>query len=231
MVPKTERFEMRLDPRTVELIDDWADEHPEVASRAEAMRQLVEAGLAADASRGRLNPSRSEKLIIWLLTELLKQQEDYEDQETVKLIQDAIYGGHFWALEWTLTGLFDPQNDKPHEVDFVARTMTMWRQIERAAAKWSDKDRDRVEAETGEWNRDPKFDGFDGNEEGTYFSIARFLVQNMGRFEEFKNRSLNSHSNRVADYRAMLAVYDRIEWTLTRDGLTLGEVIKILKHG
>lgn len=109
--------------------------------------------------------------------------------------------------------------------------MTMWRQIEWAAAKWSDKDRDRVEVETGEWNRNPKFDGFDGNEEGSYFTIAQFLVQKMGRFEEFKNRSLNSHSNRTADYRAMLAVYDRIEWTLTRDGLTLGEVIKILKHG
>ena len=231
MVPKTERFEMRLAPRTVELIDDWADKHPKVASRAEAMRQLVEAGLAADASRGRLNPSRSEKLIIWLLTELLKQQKDYEDQETVELIQDAIYGGHFWALEWTLTGLFEPRSYEPQEVDFVARTMTMWRQIEWAAAKWSDKDRDRVEVETGEWNRNPKFDGFDGNEEGSYFSIAQFLVQKMGRFEEFKNRSLNSHSNRTADYRAMLAVYDRIEWTLTRDGLTLGEVIKILKHG
>lgn len=230
MVPKTERFEMRLDPRTVALIDDWADEHPGVASRAEAMRQLVEAGLEADASRTRLNPSRSEKLIIWLLTELLRQQEDYEDQKTVKLIQDAIYGGHFWALEWTLTGLFDPQNAKPHEVDFVARTMTMWRQIERAAAKWSDKDRDHVEAEAGEWNRDPKFDGFDGNQEGPYFSIAKFLVQKMERFEEFKDRSLNSHSNRVAEYRAMLSVYDSIESTPTRDGLSIGEVIKILKH-
>lgn len=231
MVPKTERFEMRLDPRTFELIDEWAEKHSEASSRADAIRQLIEAGLAADAGRDRLNPSRSEKLIIWLLTELLKQQKNYQEQDTIKLIQQALYGGHFWALEWEMTGVFEPKNDTPQQVDFVARTMTMWRMIEQAAAKWNDKDRDRVEAETGKWNRDPRFDGFDGNNEGAYFGIAQFLVQDMGRFEEFKGRSLNSHSSRVSKYREMLTVYDRIEWNMTRGGLTVDEVIKILKRG
>ena len=234
---KTERFELRLDPKTAGLIDSWADDHPEVASRAEAIRRLVEAGLAADGKRERLNPSRSEKLIIWLLTELLKQHDEYDDIKSVNLIQEALYGGHFWALESEFSGLFGPKNVEPQDVDFVGRTMTMWRQIEWAAAKWTDEDRERVKNEAGEWNLEPKFDGFDGNEEVEYYSIARFFVKELGRFEEFHGRSLDSHESRVRSYRSMLAVYDRIKWSTRRDrltfrdGLTLDEVISILKEG
>lgn len=45
MIAKSERFELRLDPDTLERIDEWRGAQPDVPSRSAAMRRLVEAGL------------------------------------------------------------------------------------------------------------------------------------------------------------------------------------------
>lgn len=45
MPPKTERFEMRLDPEMIERIDQWRREQPDLPGRAEAIRRLVDAAL------------------------------------------------------------------------------------------------------------------------------------------------------------------------------------------
>jgi hypothetical protein len=47
MSPKTERFEMRLDSETIERVDEWRREQPDLPSRSEAFRRLVELGLNA----------------------------------------------------------------------------------------------------------------------------------------------------------------------------------------
>jgi uncharacterized protein len=47
MAPKTERFEMRLDIETIESIDEWRRKEPDLPSRAEAIRRLVQLGLQA----------------------------------------------------------------------------------------------------------------------------------------------------------------------------------------
>ncbi|MER9455600.1 hypothetical protein [Mesorhizobium sp. M0478] len=44
------------------------------------------------------------------------------------------------------------------------------------------------------WSKNPKFDGFGGFEEGRYGSMAKFMVEQLRRFEEFRDRSLNAHS-------------------------------------
>ena len=45
MTPKNERFELRLDSEILERIDKWRGGRPDLPSRSEAVRQLVEAGL------------------------------------------------------------------------------------------------------------------------------------------------------------------------------------------
>jgi uncharacterized protein len=45
MAMKTERFEMRLDVESVERIDEWRRKEPDLPSRAEAIRRLVDLGL------------------------------------------------------------------------------------------------------------------------------------------------------------------------------------------
>ena len=44
-VEKTERFEMRVPALFLKTIDDWRRKQPELPSRAEAIRRLVELGL------------------------------------------------------------------------------------------------------------------------------------------------------------------------------------------
>jgi hypothetical protein len=45
MEEKTERFEMRVPASFLKTIDDWRRRQPELPSRAEAIRRLVEIGL------------------------------------------------------------------------------------------------------------------------------------------------------------------------------------------
>jgi uncharacterized protein len=50
---KSERFEMRLDPAAVERIDAWRREQPDLPSRTEAIRRLIELGLGAKREGGK----------------------------------------------------------------------------------------------------------------------------------------------------------------------------------
>ncbi len=48
----TERFQMRASPAFLRLVDDWRRKQPDLPSRAEAIRRLVERGAnAPDKSR------------------------------------------------------------------------------------------------------------------------------------------------------------------------------------
>lgn len=51
MPPKTERFEMRLDPEMIERIDRWRREQPDLPGRAEAIRRLVDKALPDTAKK------------------------------------------------------------------------------------------------------------------------------------------------------------------------------------
>jgi hypothetical protein len=47
MDEKTERFEMRVPASFLKMVDDWRRKQPDLPSRAEAIRRLVELGLKA----------------------------------------------------------------------------------------------------------------------------------------------------------------------------------------
>lgn len=44
---KTASFQMRVSPDWLETIDDWRRQQPDIPSRAEAIRRLVDKGLEA----------------------------------------------------------------------------------------------------------------------------------------------------------------------------------------
>lgn len=228
MVLKTERFEMRLDPALVERVDAWREGKADDLSRAEAIRRLIEQALQSTSAN--LCPTQTEKLMMWMLAELLKQQKGDEGRETGKLVQQAIYGGHYWALDWELTGILSTHVDSRPAVTLVVDTLDMWGFIERAYAGFSAAERDRIEAEVGPTGRNPHFFGFDGNHETEHMSIARFLVETMGRFETFKGRDFNSHMPQVERFRRMTAIFEPIRARLVGRELTLDEVIQLLKR-
>ncbi|MER9348755.1 YfbU family protein [Mesorhizobium sp. M0227] len=228
MVPKTERFEMRLEPETLDRVDEWRAQQDDVPSRSEAIRRLVEKGLGASSSNT-LQPTNTEKLMMWMLAEILKNQ-DTEEDKTAELIQKTIYGGHFWALQWELTGILHNHVDSQNALTLVVDTLDMWTFIERAYAGFEEADKQRIENEVGPWAKNPRFSGFDGNNEGEHMAIARFLVKEMGRFSDFKDRSLNSHSPKVQASRRMTKLFEPMRTKLVGRELSVDDVVVLLKR-
>lgn len=236
MSPKTERVELRLDAETLERIDKWRIRQADTPSRSEALRRLVEGGLEESTPEGfRLN--NTDKLTIWMLSKILENQiserQDHRDAKydmrTVKLIQEAIYGGHFWALRWELTGVIHEHVDSPKKVRAVVDILDMWTFVEHAYEGFSNADRKRIEDEVGFRGKNPKFLGFDGNNETEFMGIARFLVEQLGRFEQFKGRDFNSHMPTVSRYLRMAEAFETIRKGLIGRTMSPDEVIQILK--
>lgn len=235
MALKSERLELRLPQETLERLDRWRSLEADVPSRSEAARRLLEDGLAQHRREG-FRPTDGEKLTTWLLTEILKNQlaakKDGEKAHRLReldVIQEALYGGHFWALSWELPGVLHDHQDSPTAVRQVVDILDMWSFIEEAYEEFSDDDKERIAKEVGPLGRNPKFHGFDGNNEAEYLGIARFLVEKMGRFERFRGRDFNSHVPTVDRYARMASVFEDIRKTLIGRGLTPHQLIEMLK--
>lgn len=229
MPPKTERFEMRLDPTLINRIDQWSAENGGV-SRAEAARELILHGLDK-TNRHSVNFSDGEKLIIAMLADLGKKEERREINTSE--VMEAIYGGHLWALKWEMQGLFHDHVDSPGVVSLVVDTLDMWTFIEEAVEKFSSTERKKLADELGPLGENPQFHGFDGNNESEYLGVARHLINQMQRFENFKGRELNSHMPVVPRYAKMVQKFEPIRASLGLRRpirLSVSEVVTLLKR-
>ena len=229
MQMKTERFEMRMDRETLENVDAWRANQPDLPSRAEAMRRLVDAGL--DGSRNReVRISDGERLILTMLCDRYEHQKVDSDIDP-RFVGEAIGGGYDWALDWKYDNIFSCHVDSPRVVTEVRDVLHMWSLIERGYAELSEKDKKRVESEVGpRFGKDVAFKGFDGNEESDHLGIALFLINKLGRFLEFKGRDLNSHYPSIDGHRRMLAVFKPMIATLIGGELSASQIIDLLKE-
>ncbi|MFZ2029465.1 MAG: YfbU family protein [Vitreimonas sp.] len=230
MPPKSERFEMRLDPVLLDRLDQWAEENGGI-TRTEAVRDLILLGLDRSSPRHGVHITDGEKLIVAMIADLLKDKSKREMDPNE--IMDAIYGGHLWALKWEMDGLFHDHVDAPGAVSLVVDTLDMWSFIEEAVEAFSATERKKLATELGPTGRDPKFLGFDGNYETEYLGIASHLVNRMDRFTRFKGRELNSHMPVVARYARMTRAFQPMRASLASRRpikLTLNEVIALLRR-
>ncbi|GAB4227751.1 MAG: hypothetical protein Kow0032_07190 [Methyloligellaceae bacterium] len=227
MQMKTERFEMRLDRETLEQVDGWRAEQNDLPSRAEAVRRLIDAGLAV-SGKGGVSLSDGEKLILMMLSDLYKHHR-VDGEIDPKFVGETILGGHYWGLEWKYVGLFHNHVDSPRTVSEVVDVLDMWSFIESGYAKLSKKEKERVEAEAEPFGKHVEFSGFDGNNESEHIGIARFLIDDLDRFASFKGRELNSHMPSIDTYRRMLAVFEPMRRTLTGGELSVSQIIELLK--
>jgi uncharacterized protein len=223
MAPKTERFELRLDEDILARIDKWRGEQDDLPSRAEAMRRLVEVGLTRNSNRT-IRLSDGEKLLAMMMSDISKHLE-VEGAIDPDFIQATIEGGHYWAPRWELPGLYRDEEDDPRDVDFVLDVLDMWSRIEEAYKKLTKKDQTKVETEFGQ---KIGLIGFDGNNEFELMRIARFLIEKMERFTEFKGRIINSHSRTRDMYRRMLDVFEPLREKVGME-LNADQIIQILK--
>lgn len=226
MPAKTERFEMRLNPGTLEEVDDWRARQVDLPSRAEAVRRLMEAGLSTTGSN-LLKFSDGEKLIMLMLCEVYKHLK-IDSEIDPSFVEAALHGGHYWGLEWEYIGIFHDDVDSKKTVSEVVNILDMWSFVESSYAKLPKKDQDRVEKDAEPFGKHVSFRGFDGNNEIEHLSIARFLINDLKRFSAFKDRDLNSHTHSIERYRCMLMVFEPMRRTLVGGSLSAKQIVELL---
>ena len=224
---KTERFEMRLDRETMDQVDAWRAEQPDFPSKAEAVRRLVGAGLTV-LRKGEFRISDGEKLLLMMMRDLHKHF-DVKGEIEPDFVGETMWGGHYWGLDWQYPGLFHGHVDNQQAVDEVVNVLYMWEFIEFAYANISDKEKTEVVEKVKPLGRTVIFSGFDGNSESEHFSIARFLINDLDRFQSFKGRDLNSHFPHMPYYRRMWSAFEPIRTTLVGRQLSGSEIVTLLK--
>jgi uncharacterized protein YfbU (UPF0304 family) len=107
--------------------------------------------------------------------------------------------------------------------------MDMWMFLEESFAKLSPTDLAKLARKAAPFGEIVRFAGFDGNNE-RHYGIATYLVDDMKRFQHFKGRDLNSHSQSVPGDKRMYRTFEPIRATLHSRGLNVDEMIAILKE-
>lgn len=170
--------------------------------------------------------SQGEKLILLALA----SQQDGKEELDLGFIRKAILSGQTWALTWDMSGV--PTEDTSSEIaDETASILSMWSYIEQCAEQMGHETKaDLVKAA---YPFKVQFGGFDGNND-PHHSVAHFLINEMGRFAEFKDRALNSHSSsNLPHYRRMLPLYQEV---LRENGfgghpLSAEQIVTVIKAG
>ena len=222
---------MRLERDLLDRIDQWRRSGTGSLSRTEAVRRLLEAGLAQkDASRS-LHLSGADKLVVMMLADIIKQMRIKTDI-SAELVQKAILGGHYWAFPQEMRGIFHGHADAPDSAAFVARVLDMWTFIEEALEGLDPADRSRVgaAAQAGPFGAGIRFAGFGGKQETDCLNIARFMVFDLGRFRRFGegHGNLDAHRPMSGIYGAMLDAFEPMREHLVGRGLSAGELLEIL---
>jgi uncharacterized protein len=172
--------------------------------------------------------SDGEKLIILMLSELYEKL-GVEGEIEPEFIKSAIFSDQLWGLKWKYSGIPFEQSEDPAIVKEVVDILDMWSFIERAHRQLTEEQKARLELDSQPFGKDPKFQGFDGNNETEYMGTAMFLVNELERFQEFKGRSFNSHCPTIDRHRRMLKVFEPIRKNLEYDPMSLDDLTKILK--
>lgn len=168
-----------------------------------------------------------EKLIILMLTDLQEKLQVPSEMEP-DFLRSAIYNDHLWGIRWKYSGIpFEPGEDPP-EVREVVDILDMWSFIESAYTDLSAPDKEALAERAKPFGTNPRFQGFDGNNETEFMSVAMFLVNQLDRFESFKGRSFNCHHPSIDAHRRMLAVFEPMRRHLVDGGLSVDQLAEIL---
>lgn len=228
MPPKSERFELRLDEEQLARVDAWAAQSGDDLSRAAAIRKLIDIGLSA-GSKGSVRFSDGEKMLMLMMGDVFKALKIKDPESNPDFLAEVIYGGHYWAPKWDMQGVFHDHVDNPDDVRHVVDVLDMWSFIEEAYESFDTAEKAAVAEQAGPRGKHVQFTGFDGNNELSQMSIARFLVQKMGRFERFKKRDFNSHYPTYDRYKRMFELFEPMRAGLIGHGLSVDQVVTLLK--
>lgn len=169
-----------------------------------------------------------EKLILLMLSELYERL-NIEGEIEPAFIKSAIFSGNLWGIPWKYSGIPFEDQKTPEIVKKVVDILDMWRFIEADYQKLSEEDKKKLEKDARPFGKDPKFPGFDGNNEPEYINVASFIINELERFEEFRGRSLNAHSATLETYQRMLSAFEPIRKNLMVGSMSLAQLTTVLK--
>lgn len=152
--------------------------------------------------------SGAEKLILLMLSDL-HDKVGLESFDT-KFIRSAIASDNAWALNWEMPELDDDFGDTPQVAIDVVDYMYMWGVIEDSWHSLSEDGRTEI-AKQIPFGKNVRFPGFHSGAESKEYAVAKLFVDDMGRFERYKGRDLNSHVPMCEQYKKMYERFDRIE--------------------
>lgn len=168
-----------------------------------------------------------EKLILLMMTELY-QKLNVEGEIEPEFIRSAIFNEQTWGIPWKYSGIpFSNQEDPPIVAE-VLDILQLWDDIEYTYTKLSKDEQQLIEQKVEVFGKNPKFPGFDGNNESEYLATAYFLINDLERFERFKGRDLNSHMPLLENYHRMLEVFKPIRRSVLTPELSANNLIEIL---
>jgi uncharacterized protein YfbU (UPF0304 family) len=192
--------EIALGDELLQRIDAWRAGQGMPLSRSQAVAALVNAGLGGQASPAL---TLGDKLILSILCDVSRKVEA-KGAIDPDFLQEAIKGGHNWAIEWEHPSLAHGHTNSQNTVDMVSRVLSMWRLIEDSFAMLSAEDQGRVRADAG-LAGPPRFPGWHSGQEANYKSTSRFLTDQMAVFPMFAGRSaIESGRPVIARYKRML---------------------------
>ena len=157
-----------------------------------------------------------DKVILWMLADIAESS-GRQGEFDPAFIKSVVERGQFWALKFHYQGISSAEDVGWGIAREVIHIMDMWAYLEEAFEGLSKEDKDYVEKEYGSR---VEFPGFDGNSETEYFSTALFIAEDLPhRFDSFKGRDLNSHTQMLPEYKRMISRYKSKERSLSRDDL------------
>lgn len=174
-----------------------------------------------------MNLSDGEKIIILMLSDLYEKL-GIDGGMDPSFLRTAILDDQIWAIKWKFPGIPFSESNKPAHVKKVIDILSMWSVIEFSYNKFSDAEKTELEKMANPFGKDPKFQGFDGNNESDYISTARFFVDELDRFQEFKGRDLDCHYPSIEMHDRMLKVYNQVKGKSSLNHLALKDLTKIL---
>jgi uncharacterized protein YfbU (UPF0304 family) len=174
--------------------------------------------------------SNGEKLILIMLSDLHKKL-DIKGEIDADFVQSAIFSDNPWGFDWKYGEIIDNDDgDTPKVVRDVCNYLEMWGCLEASWPKLSKDEKAQIAVNAEPFGSDVKFPGFDGNNEIEHMNVARFLVDDLGRFASFKARGdLNSHCPSVETYARMYRVFEAIQPSLQHGIMNARQVTDVLQ--
>lgn len=168
-----------------------------------------------------------ERLMLLMLCDIYDRTGANGEFDT-DFIRSAIFGEKDWSISWKYPGIPFEDQETPELVKDVLDILDMWSFIEYSYKNLSPAQKEELEKKAAPFGRSPQFRGFDGNNETEYMSTAAFLVNQLDRFVEFKERDFNSHRPTVVAYKRMLGPYLRVRDKLAHGPLGVDDLTSIL---